>query len=300
MPGSGGHLDPLELALESAALGGLRLLLQLQAPLLLLEPARVVAFPGDARAAVQLQDPAGDVVEEVPVVRHGDDGARVFGEVALEPGHGFGVEVVGGLVEEEQVRPLQQNLAERDAALLAARDLGDVGVGRREAQRVHRDLELAVELPGIGRLDGVLHALVLGHDLLALGLRELLGQLLVELLEALQQRARRRDRELDVAEHVFGRIEPGVLRQESDAGALGGKGLAGEVLFDAGHDLQQRGFAGAVQAEHADLRAGKKGEVDPLQDLALRRDDLPQVDHRVDVLVCHRSGGVYSILDFGF
>ena len=46
---------------------------------------RVVALERDAPAAVELEDPAGDVVEEVPVVRDRDDGALVVGEEALEP-----------------------------------------------------------------------------------------------------------------------------------------------------------------------------------------------------------------------
>ena len=37
---------------------------------------RVVALERDALAAVELENPPGDVVEEVPVVRDGDDGAR--------------------------------------------------------------------------------------------------------------------------------------------------------------------------------------------------------------------------------
>jgi hypothetical protein len=34
--------------------------------LLLLEPGGIVAFPGDPLAAVELEDPSGDIVEEVP------------------------------------------------------------------------------------------------------------------------------------------------------------------------------------------------------------------------------------------
>ena len=107
-------LHPLELALQRAALRRLRFLLVRQALLLLLEPARIVSLPREFRPPVELQDPAGDVVEEVAVVRDGDDGSRVLREVPLEPGDRLGVEVVGRLVEEEQVRPFQQDLAERD------------------------------------------------------------------------------------------------------------------------------------------------------------------------------------------
>ena len=66
----------------------------------------------------------------------------------------FGVEVVGRLVEQQHVGLRQQQPAERDAAALAAGDLRDVGVPRRQAQRVGRDFELALEVPAVGRVDG--------------------------------------------------------------------------------------------------------------------------------------------------
>jgi hypothetical protein len=50
----------------------------------------------------------------------GDDGALVFLQVVLQPRHGLGVEVVGGLVEQQDVGLLQQQPAERHAAPLAA------------------------------------------------------------------------------------------------------------------------------------------------------------------------------------
>jgi len=39
-------------------------------------------------------------------VGDGDDGTRIILEKALQPGDRLGVEMVGGLVEEEEVRPL--------------------------------------------------------------------------------------------------------------------------------------------------------------------------------------------------
>jgi hypothetical protein len=60
-----------------------------------------------------------------------------------------------------------------------------------------------------------------------------------------------------------------------------------EVLVDAGHDPQHRRLARAVQAQQADLGAGEEGQRDVLDDLLLRRHDLADADHRVDVL--HRG-----------
>ena len=149
--------------------------------LLLLEPRRVVALVRDAAAAVELEDPAGHVVEEVAVVGDRDDGALVVVQVALEPRDRLGVEVVGGLVEQQQVGLLEEQPAERDAAALAAGERGHVGVAGRQAQRVHRLVDALVEAPRVGGVDPLLDA------------RELVGGLLGvvggQLLEAVEQAA---------------------------------------------------------------------------------------------------------------
>ena len=121
--------DPLEFLGQALGLLGVLLALDFQAGALLLQVRGVVALVRVQVAAVDFGDPLGHVVEEVPVVGDGEDGAGVAGEVLLEPQHALGVEVVGGLVEEQQVRLLQQELAERDAAALTTGEQGDVGVG---------------------------------------------------------------------------------------------------------------------------------------------------------------------------
>ena len=70
-------------------------------------------------AAIELEDPARDVVEEVPVVGHRDDGAVVLLQVPLEPRDRLGVEVVRRLVEQQQIGLRQQQAAQRDPAALA-------------------------------------------------------------------------------------------------------------------------------------------------------------------------------------
>jgi hypothetical protein len=201
---------------EGRLAGAIGFLLGGQARLLLLEPRRVVAFPRDAGAAVELQDPAGDVVEEVAVVRDGDDRAGILLERPFQPGDRLGVEVVGRLVEEQQVRRLQQQAAQRDAAAFAAREPGHVSVRRRQPEGVHRDLELRVEVPGVAGVDLVLDLRLLVHDLLHLVRREIFAEPGVHLVVALEQRLGRRHAFLDVAEHGLGGIELRLLLEKAD------------------------------------------------------------------------------------
>ena len=77
LPGLGVGAHPLELALEHLGALGVLLALDLEPFLLGLEVGRVVALVGVRPAAVELEDPLGDVVEEVPVVGDGQHGARV-------------------------------------------------------------------------------------------------------------------------------------------------------------------------------------------------------------------------------
>jgi len=76
------------------------------------------------------------------------------------------------------------------------------------------------------------------------------------------------------------------LRQVTDIQARHRHRFADDILVDAGHNFQQRGFAGTIQAEHADLGAGKEGQRNILKDLAFRWDDFAHAIHGVDV-ICH-------------
>src|SRR5205814_10617682 len=112
---------PLELVRQRALSRRLGLLLDRDSRLLLIQPARVVPFIWNAPAAIELQHPAGDVIEEVAVVRHRHDASLELGEMSLEPRHTLGIEMVRGLVKEQHVRLVEQKPAQRDATLLASR-----------------------------------------------------------------------------------------------------------------------------------------------------------------------------------
>ncbi len=75
------------------------------------------------------------------------------------------------------------------------------------------------------------------------------------------------------------------IRVPSAGNASPAKSLSTPAMIRRSVDLPA-----PFKSEDADLGAGEERELDALEDLALRRHDLPQVDHRVDVLVRHRAG----------
>ncbi len=173
------------------------------------------------------------------------DGARIVAQMMLEPVDAFGVEMVGGLVEQQQVGLAQQQLGQRHAALFAAREIVDRGLARRAAHGIHRLLDLRFEVPQVLRVDHVLQ------------LARLLGILVVIVRH--QRIVLVEDRLLgghpfhDIAHHIEGGIELRLLLEIAAGGALRQPGLAVPLLVDPRHDPQQRRFARAVGAEHADL-----------------------------------------------
>ncbi len=273
---------PLQLLLQgllACRFGGLFLL---QAGFLLVQPGAVVALPGNAVAAVEFENPLGGIVEEVAVVGHGHHGAREAGQELLEPLDGFRIQVVGRLVEQQHVGARQQQLAQRHAALFAARQVLDARVPRRQAQGIGGDFELQLDVvAGAGGNDGFQAGLLFGQLVevgIRLGVGDVDGFELLLCVHHLTQTA------LDFLAHGFGGIELRLLRQVADIQVGHRRGFALDVLVEAGHDLEHGRLARAVQAEHADLGAGKERQRDVLEDLALGRNDLAHAVHGENVL----------------
>ena len=116
-------LHALERKAELAKLGLLLLVLlelKLEARLLFLHIERIIAAIELRLAVVDLHDAADDAVEKIPVVRDGQDGALELLDVVLEPLHAVHIEVVRRLVEQQDVRPFQQQPRQIDARLFSA------------------------------------------------------------------------------------------------------------------------------------------------------------------------------------
>jgi hypothetical protein len=276
--GLGRLADPLELARDHLLALLVLPALRLELVLLLLQVFAVVALVRPAAAALDLEHPADDVVEEVPVVRDQDHGALVLLQMVLEPLDRVGVEVVRRLVEQEHVGVVQEQLAQRDAPALAARELLDVGVHRREAERRRGLLEVAVELPDL------LVRHLLGEPLELVAHLARLGELVVARLD-LEERL---DGLAQVAEDVELLVQRGLLLEVADREVADGLRGALELLVDPRQDAQEGRFPRAVGPDDADLGALEEREGDALEDLALA-EELVEVLELEDDLVGHRG-----------
>ena len=196
----------------------------------------------------------------------------------------------------------QQQAAQRHPAALAARERGHVLVAGRHAQGVHGHVQLALQVPGVagGRSPPAARRTPPERS---------------PSRRAPSRRAcapissKRRSRPtwlgdalLDVAAHVLGGVQVGLLRQQADRGPGRQHGVAGEVAVEPGHDPQQGRLARAVRAQDADLGARHERQRDVVEHHLVRRVDPPEAIHGEDVLVRHvtpsRRGRVRRSLPF--
>ena len=225
--GLGAAHDPLVLHAEDGlalALGGLLHLLLLG---LQLQVLGVVGFVMADVAVGQLRDAVGHALQEVAVVGDHDETAVEFPQAVLQPDDHVAVQVVRRLVQDEDIRRMEQDGGEGHALALAAGE-GAHGLGKvRDAQAGEHGLGLVFH-EGAGVRGEV------GKDLL-------------------------QDRGL--------RVHLGVLGQEADLHVgVPADGAAVRHLL-ARQDAEKAALAGAVDADDADLVPLVEIEGDIIQEL---------------------------------
>lgn len=179
-----------------------------------------------AAAVVDLQHAVADGIQEIAVVGYEDDGFFGGGQEVLQPFDGVKVEVVGGLVQDEDVRFGHQNAGEVGLAALSSGEQGE-GFGK------------------IGETEDGEHGLV-AVFLVAFGGKG--------------------DGRLDVVQNAHIGGLRGFLRQISELEAAADDDAAFRGIDHGGEHFEQGGFAAAVHAHQADLVAGVDAEVEPGKD----------------------------------
>jgi hypothetical protein len=213
--------------------------------------------------------------------------------VLLEPQDRLGVQVVGGLVEQQQVGLLQQQLAQGDATALTTGEHRDVGVRWRAPQRIHGLLELGVQVPRVGVVDLLLELAHLGHQGVEVGVG--LGHLGADLVETVELGLDLASALLDVAEDRLVLIEHRLLHEDADAVTRGQPRLTVGRLVQSGHDLEHGRLAGAVGSHDADLGAGEERQRDVVEDdlvavrLAGTGHDIDELGHATQASQAHAA-----------
>ncbi len=145
--------DPVQFLAQEPLPPPLRLLGDLLPDGFGLQVGGVIARMRKAPAIGQLNDPRGDHIEEVAVVRDEDDGARKLVQKLLQPQNRLGIQVVGRLVQQQQIRLRRQGAAKSHAPLFAAGERPDQGVQRRRSQRGGGRLDAGLQLPAVRAID---------------------------------------------------------------------------------------------------------------------------------------------------
>ena len=172
----------------------------------------------------------------------------------VEPGEGGDVEVVGRLVEQQQVGILQEQPRQRGAHLPAAGEgrAGLLQLGQREAEPGQQPFGAVAAEPLVEVVELLVQVGQRRRELqlgLAVGGR---AQPVLGRRQPLLQRGSPRHRRQHRLDHRAGRERGHVLRQVADAGAAPPGERAGVGRHLACQDAEQGRLAGAVGAEQAD------------------------------------------------
>ena len=157
------HTHPFQLTLQGLTAFAGCLLLHFHTFGLLFQPGRVVTFPGNAFTTIQFENPSGNMVEEITVVRHCNNCSLILLEMLFQPVDRLCVQVVGRLVKQQNIRLLQQQAAEGDTTTLSSGEICHRLIFGRTAKGVHRTLQFAIQIPCVCRINDILQLSLTGE-----------------------------------------------------------------------------------------------------------------------------------------
>ena len=162
------HTNPLQLTLQRFLALTLGFFFLCHTLRLLLQPTTVVALPRDTLATVQFQNPACHMIKEVSVVCHGNHCSLILLQMLFQPVDRLRIQVVGRLIEQQYIRLLQEQAAQRYTTAFATAQVITQLVSWRTTQGIHSYLQFGIQVPGIGSIDDVLQLSLTGHQLVHL------------------------------------------------------------------------------------------------------------------------------------
>ena len=283
----GGGLRGLRAEARGLQLQRGRLLLDvdalLLAALLVGHPLTQVVLPvhvvdvDDLAVRVEVEDAVDGLADELDVVADHDQPALVVLQELAQPHDAVGVEVVRRLVEDHRLGIGEQDAGELDATALTTREglqrLVEDAVGQGEVVRDGRRLGLgrvaAERLEPLGEVAVALHRLRGDCGVVVAHLR---GD--ASCMPSASEPSPRASR-MRVRASISGIARARILRQVAELAGAVDAAVGGEQV--AGEHLGQRGLAGAVATDQADLVAVGDAERDVRHEHAGAHADLEVV-----------------------
>ncbi len=235
------HANPIQLAFERFATLARLFLFLLHSTRFLFEPRGVISFPRNAFASVELENPSSHMIEKIAIVRNADHRSFVLLQMLFEPIDRLGIEVVGGLVEQQHIGLLQQQPTQCHTATFASRKLRYGLIFGRTSQCIHRTLEAIIDIPCIYGIQLVLQFGLSGKKLIHLVLVFVIfgqSEFQIDIFVFFQQIHYRLHAFAHHVYHRFVGIEFWVLFEIAHRKTFVGDYLALIFLVDAGNDLQ--------------------------------------------------------------
>ena len=195
-----------------------------------------------------------------PVVGDEQDRPAVAQQKLFEPADRVDVEVIGRLVQQQNVGAADQGLGQQHAAFHAGREVGHVGIGFERHARDDR-LDLLVHRPAAVDFQGVLDAVEPGPQFVAPSD----GQLVRQAVILGQQFGPGPQSAGDLVEHRAAEPLRHFLREHGGDEPLLPGDFAPRRLDFALDQPQERGLARSVAAQQADPLARLKREVGLIQ-----------------------------------
>jgi len=241
-----GLLDLLLLAARALAQ-------RLHAGAMLGDVMAVVSVVVRQRAQAHLGDALDDSVEEVAVVRDEHHRAGVVRQVLLEPVARGQVEVVGGLVHQQQVGAGQEQLGERDAHLPAARELLCAArrVLRGEAEPFQYVRDTGVDLVAAQLAEALAHLGVALEQALVVAVLGRVRELVLDRVLLVLERQQVLEGLLQLRPHRAAVVDDAVLGQVADRRVRGHPDAARVRLLEPGQHAQERRLPRAVGSRQA-------------------------------------------------
>src|SRR5581483_12076710 len=225
------------------------------------EPVLLQRFVAGIIACIKVHAPVPELgdflycdVQKIPVMRNDDERMRIPVQIIFQPVARLKIQMVCGLVEQQQVRFLEQQLGQGDAHLPAAREfLGSAPplLFRETEAGEHRSN------PGLGRvpverLKLVLHAVKpLGGGAIFFARRVQTAQLFSQFALLALERQHFRKNAQTFLKDGSARQGQAVLGQITYAQAPGPIDPARIERLQPGEDFEQRGLAAAIAADQA-------------------------------------------------